>query len=251
MLVPSLLLTSLLAPSCAALPADVEPIDFAKIPRTLESEPTYVGEPRYGLFLLGEEGEHRVWAVLDKRDAEQDHYDVLYIDRDADGVLGEPGERVDGKLKKDGEGHVTAAAFAVGDVSHPGSERVHTGFKITWTPASARFQMMWDGETKTMGGFGPTRDTYASFGASPEDATVYVPGYDRPLEFEHWMSGTMTIGQANEFKVFLGAKGSRRGAFSCGDQQLLPDGEHVVATLHYTDAEDEEQTVRVKLAERC
>lgn len=246
MLVPTLLVSSLVAP----LDHGGGPIDFAKIPRELEAEPEYVGEPRYGLFLLGKEGEHRVWAVLDKSDAKQAHYDVLYLDRDADGELGEPGERVEAEISK-ARGGTLSSRFDIGDLAHPGSERVHTDFVLTWTEASVRFQMKWDGETKTMGGYGPTRDTYASFGESAEEATVYVPGYDRPLEFEHWMSGRLTIGRADTFKVFLGARGSQRGAFSCGDQELLPDGEYVVATLHYTDVEDEERTVLYKLRERC
>lgn len=249
-----MLLTTLFATLLLPLPPD-EPkaIDFSKVPRVIKREPTYVSEPRYGLFLFGESAEQQVWAVLDKSRADGDVYDVLYLDRDADGVLGETGERITAEVENQ------RAVFVVGDLVHPkrasdaglDTDRVHTGFKITWMKASVRFQMMWDGETKTMGGYGPTRDTYASFGESAEDATVYVPGYDRPLEFEHWMCGTLEIGKASDFKVFVGARGSLQGAFSCGDQKLLPEDEYVLATLIYTNEDDEEKRVQCKLRERC
>ena len=250
MLVPTLFATFFLP-----LPPDVpKAIDFSRVPHTIKREPTYVSAPRYGLFLFGEDAEHQVWAVLDKSRADGDVYDVLYLDRDADGVLGEKGERISAKV--DGE----RAVFTVGDLTQPRAVSdsdldvevtVHTDFRITWTKDSVRFRMMWKGETKTMGGYGPTRDTYAGFGKTAKEATVYVPGYDRPLEFEHWMSGTMGIGRSNTFKVFVGARGSQRGAFSCGDQKLLPEGECVLATLIYTDEDDLEKRVQCKLRERC
>lgn len=232
-----------------ASPDLVEPIDFAKISRTMEREPTYVGEPRYGMFLFsprpGESEFQRVWAVLDRSASDVEGYDVLFLDRNANGVLGEEGERIVGSETGDGW------QFEIGDLTQPGTEIVHTRFELTWTPESVRYRMMWRDKTITMGGFGPSRATYASFGASREDVTIYVPGYDRPLEFEHWISDKLRAGASNDFKVFLGARGSSRGAFSSGDQKLLPDEEYVIATLIYRDGNGKEQRVRAELRERC
>ncbi len=268
MLLTSLVVHSLLAATVPPLglpPSAGDPpaaIDFAAVPRTFESEPAYVGEPRYGMFLFGEAADARVWAVLDKSNADSDVYDVLYLDRDADGVLGEEGERFDGKVKGPGTDTVSAK-FTIGAFAQPTRGKAapvavspkepveHSDFTITWTKASVRYAMEWKGKTRTMGGFGPTREVYAGFGASPEAATILVPGYDRPLEFERWLSATLDIGGASDFKVFLGAKGSKRGAFSCGDQNLLPEGEFVIATLIYTNEDDEEKRAEVKLRERC
>ncbi len=253
-----------MAPTALSVAPDAPPaaIDFAAIPRTFKSEPAYTADPLYGMFLFGEAADVRVWAVLDKSDKDSETYDVLYLDRDADGILGEEGERFAGKVQ--GAGTKDASAkFAIGTFTQPSNRKAapagastekpaqHTDMTVTWSKASVRYRMMWKGKTVTMGGFGPTRETYAGFGPSPEEATVFVPGFDRPLEFERWLSATLEIGGASDFKVFLGAKGSKRGAFSCGDQKLLPEGEYVIATLIYTNDEDEEKRAEVKLRERC
>ena len=237
----------MLALAIALLPLGdkTQAIDFDKVSRALSSEPTYVVEPHYGMFLFGPASDVRVWAVLDKSSKQAGAYDVLYLDRDADGVLGEEGERLTAKVEKGN------ALFEIGDFTQPGTDTVHTEFTLTWTEQSVRFRMLWRGQTLSMGGFGPYRETYASFGKSRKKATIYVPGYDRPLEFEHWMSDKMIAGERKSFKVFVGARGSRTGAFSCGDDKFLPKGEHVVATLIYTDEEGDQQRVRTKLAERC
>lgn len=225
------------------------PIDFAAVSRAITKEPKYVATPRYGMFLFEPRGEQRglqrMWLVLDKSAPDEESYDVLYVDHDGDGVLGEEGERYTGVPKDDGR------KFEVGELKQPGTDVVHTEFVLSWTKASVRFRMLWRGETLTMGSYGPYRETYASFGTSPAEATLFVPGYDRPLEFEHWMCDKLRAGAANDFKVFVGARGSQRGAFSCGDQNLLPKGEHAIATLVYTDEEGKEQRVRSELHERC
>ena len=61
----------------------------------------------------------------------------------------------------------------------------------------------------------------------------------------------MTRGQSNDFKVFVGNRGDRTGAFLCVDQKFLDKDEYVLATLLYLDADGKEQRYRVKLTERC
>lgn len=225
------------------------PLDFAAIPRTLAAEPKYTAEPRYGMFVFEPRGEQRgpqrLWLVLDKSAKDAAAYDVLYVDHDGDGTLGEPGERHVATMKG-GD-----ARFEIGELTQPGTDVVHTEFVLTWTIASVRFRMLWRGATLTMGGYGPYRETYAAFGASPEEATIYVPGYDRPVEFEHWMCDKLRPGSDHTFKVFVGARGSARGAFACGDEKLLPKGEYAIATLIYDDEDGKEQRVRAELHERC
>ena len=53
------------------------PIAFDKVDRTIDKLPELrAAKPIYGLFLFGMNGEHRVWAVLDKSDAALEYYDV-------------------------------------------------------------------------------------------------------------------------------------------------------------------------------
>jgi hypothetical protein len=219
-----------------------KPIDFSAIDRTIAKTPKLTANARYGLFLFGANGEKRVFAILDTSTPEPSHsYDLLYLDRNANGDLTEPGEAI---RSKDG-------AFKVGDFTDPGTGAVHKDFTITWTEDSVRFRMQWRGQKVTFGGYGPTRETYAKFATTAAKAPVFVPGWDRPLEFEHWMSGTLKRGESTDFKVFVGNRGDRAGAFSAVDDKFLPAGVVPEATLIWSDAAGREQRTRFTLTERC
>jgi hypothetical protein len=218
-----------------------EPIDFKKVDRTIRKLPGLLAKrpPLYGLFLFGPDGKRRVWAVLDATG--EGTYDVLYLDRNADGDLTAANERIAG------EGGI----FEVGDFTEPGTDVIHTGFRITWTKDGTRYRMKWGGGAITMGPYGPAPGTYADFAPSPAEAPIFVPGTERPFEFEHWMSGTLKRGQKTYFKVFMGNRGDRRGAFTCVDDTFLPKDEFVAAELRYRDGQGKEQRAIAELKERC
>lgn len=233
--------------------AGAVPIDFAKVPRTIAREPAYVGAPAYGCFLFGLNGEIRMWAVLDRSKPDAPATDVLYLDRDADGDLTEPGERlqseVDGRKEVGGELVGPTAVFAIGTIEVGGLK--HTDFRLTVHPQRVGWKMRWRGEQVTMGGYAPDHAEYANFAPTVAAAPLYVPGYDRPFEFERWIREPLRRGQSTDFKVFLGQRGSQRGTFSCVDDQFLPAGEFVVATLICQVAGSKEERVRNELKERC
>ncbi len=241
------LLTGLVALLPAQSPvakAEPRPIDFGAVDRSIAKTPKLTANARYGLFLFGADGEKRVFAILDTTTPEASaRYDLLYLDRNANGDLTEDGEtiRVSGK---DG-------VFKVGDFTDPGTGAVHKDFTITWTEDSVRFRMQWRGQKVTFGGYGPTRETYAKFAPTAAKAPVFVPGWDRPLEFEHWMSGTLKRGESTDFKVFVGNRGDRAGAFSAVDDKFLPTGIAPEATLIWRDAAGKEQRTKYTLPERC
>lgn len=60
--------------------------DLSKIDRTIAKEPVYESNPKYCLLVFGPEAKTFVWLVLDG--------DLLYVDRNGNGDLTEPGERV-------------------------------------------------------------------------------------------------------------------------------------------------------------
>ncbi len=66
--------------------------DLTKLSRAILKEPVYAGRPRYGLLVLGPKAETRVWLVIDG--------ETLYVDRNGNGDLTEPGERVAAKRKE-------------------------------------------------------------------------------------------------------------------------------------------------------
>jgi hypothetical protein len=131
--------------SAVVRPTQPQPIDFASIPRNVDKLPHLVSEqPLYGLFLFGKDGQHRVWAVLDKQAAHHQRYDVLYLDLDANGDLTATGERFAAAPVADTDPAAlrNAATFVIGQFREPGSEEsrpVHNDFTLTWKPASIRF----------------------------------------------------------------------------------------------------------------
>ena len=62
-------------------------VDLTKIERKIKHEPEYrSSSPKYCLLVFGMKAEKRIWLVHD--------YDTLHFDRNSNGILGEPGEKV-------------------------------------------------------------------------------------------------------------------------------------------------------------
>jgi hypothetical protein len=90
---------SLLVVSCSLVPpstrAGAEPaLDPGWDLTPPGKEPSYRDEPRYALLAFGPQREQRVWLVLDGT--------TLYVDRNANGDLTEPGERLEPNNPQDG-----------------------------------------------------------------------------------------------------------------------------------------------------
>src|SRR5262249_58551005 len=84
--------------------------DLTRIDRTIRKEPAYQsGSPKYCLLVFGANAETRVWLVLDlvSEPWESDgQKNALYVDRNGNGDLTEPGQRVACTLRKQ-EFHVS------------------------------------------------------------------------------------------------------------------------------------------------
>jgi hypothetical protein len=250
----AILLAIFTTPSIAPSPETGGPIDFSKVPRTIGKLPECkASKPLYGLFLFGAKGETRVWAVLDKSRPDAQAFDLLYLDLNANGDLTDEGERFQGKVTNVvDEAHST---FTIGRFVQPGtppeSPHVHTEFSITWTPNRVSYRMHWNGGPITMGCYGPDAESYGGFTTDPKTAPILVPGHDLPFQFETWCSGELERGRENTFKVFVGNRGSKKGAFSTVDDKFLMPDEFVIATLVYKDQTGKERNVRYELRGRC
>jgi len=97
------------APSLAAA-------DLAQVDRTLRKEPAYRSKPRYCLLVFGPEAKPRIWLVQDG--------DVLYVDRNGNGDLTEPGKRVPCQ-----PGSPDQRVFQAGDLSD--GPLTHQGLRVT------------------------------------------------------------------------------------------------------------------------
>jgi hypothetical protein len=88
--------------------------DLSRIERTIAREPAYRSKPRYCLLVFGPEAKTRIWLVQDG--------DTLYVDRNGNGDLTEPGKKVSAEKREEGADD-SEYKFKIGDI-HDGS-RVH------------------------------------------------------------------------------------------------------------------------------
>jgi hypothetical protein len=80
-----------------------------KIDRSIGKEPKYSNTPLYALLAFGPELNHRVWLVRDG--------DTLYVDKNANGDLTDPGEAITKKKLPKGAEASRDAAFELGDLT--------------------------------------------------------------------------------------------------------------------------------------
>lgn len=246
---PYLTSAMFLALSAPLLAAEV--VDLNKPDRRIAKEPEYVAEePLYGLYVFGPEAKTRVWMVLDKSDADRDVFDVLYADLDGDGDLTDTSERFTAE-----DGTESSSRFSLPDFTDPASDITHTkfSFEARRSPQPVfMLRLMWRGELKFDGGYPEVPDEgYMRFAASPEEAPIVWINGDGPFRFQRWYSDTLRIGRADDFKVFLGQRGSGKNSFGSFQSHALPKDEPVLATLIYEDKDGKERRAQCELKERC
>jgi hypothetical protein len=234
----------LLAP--APSPADQPPdLSHADPPR---KEPAYATkQPLYGLAAFGPNAEKRAWLVLDQS-RPGGPYDVLHIDRNADGDLTGPGERLTAEAA--GDSH----RFKVGDFTDPATGARHTDFGVRlWGDGpQVMLSLRWRGRFRMGGGYPEDPEPgYLRFAPRPADAPVVWVHGDGPFRFQPWSGRQLRIGGADDLKVFLGQPGRGRSSFCAASEHILPAGEVVRATLVYRDAMGKERRAACELSERC
>ncbi|HUE12824.1 MAG TPA: hypothetical protein VMR25_01560 [Planctomycetaceae bacterium] len=72
-----------------------EDVDLRRVDRKIAKEPKYHFQPHYALLVFGPNAEHRSWLVVDGDGTETNSGRVLYLDRNGNGDLTEPGERIE------------------------------------------------------------------------------------------------------------------------------------------------------------
>jgi hypothetical protein len=234
--------------SLLALPAlaDNGP-DLSKVDRHIASQPKYIArQPLYGLYVFGPEAKTRAWAVLDKSKEDSPVYDVLYFDKKANGDLTAAGTRIDGKVNGQ------QVTFQIGSFNVPHSSDTHTDLTISCRgDGTVFFNMKWKGKHRLAGGYAEKPGPYTVFAAKPEEAPVLWPGAEGPLSFQRWMWKTITIGEADDLRIFLGHQGHGRNTFCGLAQDFLPPKAKVLATLIYSDRQGKERRVLSELQDRC
>jgi hypothetical protein len=105
------------------LPAMVQ-ADPPQIDRSIGKEPVYkTKNPRYALLALGPEGKDRVWLAWDG--------DTLYCDRNGNGDLTDPGEKLAAKKPRPGVPQEEGSFdFDIGDLTFGGRMHKNVGVSI-------------------------------------------------------------------------------------------------------------------------
>jgi hypothetical protein len=215
--------------------ATAEPLERTQRPR---KEPAYrTKAPQYGVLVFGPDGKDRVWLVWDG--------DVLYVDRNGNGDLTEPGKRVVAEKKPNGDVEEDGYPFPVGDITSGG--RNHKGLVVYFAPLAslaagslgkrADVRGLLAKNPKTMvaglradvdvpglkgagvGGraffmVGPVDLTGVfQFSSTPEQAPhVWLGG---PLEITFWESlPTLRVGRTSEMSYVVGTAGIGPGTFA-------------------------------------
>ncbi len=246
------------APAPAPDPLRYQEIDYATLDRRIAREPVYIAEPRYALFVLDLAGRFRCWAVADKSAPDAAHYDVLYFDRDGDGDLTEPGERITGQYDAARAAAGLGLTLGIGDVKVPGTELVHTKFRLSTTPKAGRcgfwFQLRWNGEQEMSGGYGPVGIDTTTWQPSAATAPVFRPCPHGPLSFGAWGSKTLELraGQPFHLNVIAGNAGSGPDTLAVVDEHFLDlKLDRLLVTVIARDKDGREVRAQSRIQDHC
>jgi hypothetical protein len=224
--------------------------DLKDINRKAPKEPAYTSKrPLYGLLVFGSKAQARVWMVLDRSTRNDEFYDVLYADLNANGDLTEPAERFKGLLQGN------TVHFRLPDLKDPAIGAVHTNFTARASDGAdptVMVSLLWRGGQKMGGGYPQDpEDGYLKFADRPANAPVMWANGDEPFRFQRWCGGRLPIGGEDDVKVFIGQQGAGANSFWAFQEHILPESEVVRATLLYRDAKDKERRLTCLLKERC
>jgi hypothetical protein len=230
--------------------AAAEPAALQQIERKAPKEPPYLArQPLYGLLVLGPTAQTRIWLVLDKSKPDGNRHDVLYADLNSNGDPTEAAERFTGQAE--GED----LRFRLPNLKDPATGVTHTEVSVrvhgTDMP-TVMVSLRWAGGFKMGGGYPEDPEGgYLKFAGKAADAPVLWANGDGPFRFQRWYGSKLTIGGADDFKVFVGQQGLGSASFCAFQEHFLPESEGVQATLVYHDTAGKERQATARLNERC
>ena len=133
--------------------------DLSKVDRTIVKEPSNLSQPGYCLMVFGPRADVRIWMI---KDGER-----LYVDRNANGDLTEPGEsfaptqrRQFNTMQEGKPAPYRELKYDVGDLTPAQGARKHTRFEITQyqigdAPPDVVLSVFVDGSIKEYAGWSP------------------------------------------------------------------------------------------------
>lgn len=248
--------------TCLTFADPARAVDWTTMDRSLRKEPTYESkEPQYCLLVFGPESNIRVWVVLDG--------DVLYLDRNGNGDLTDPGERIAAReVYRNLEERPDVEVIRTFELNgwKPDEEPVLTcGPQVQWfyvnqlIPRSDWHDRTWvqffqekplDVAVNTITGHGQRASL--SFAASAREAPI-VP-FDGPRRFalsEKFGPQCFRPGEPYDLAIELHAQGLNATVRT--DVFEVPENVHPVAEIEFPPSRPGKAPIRVRveLKERC
>lgn len=216
----ALLGTALLALCFGAIPAEAAELsksgaaDLSRIERTIARQPVYVSNaPTSCLLVFGLEARTRIWLVHDG--------DYLYVDRNGNGDLTEPGK----KLTKTSNSY-----FDVGEITSADGKTSHGHLRVRVMSYGVLMDLAVAGKRQQFVGYDPL-DRF-TFGARPEEAPV--AHFDGPLTIRWYARPPVFVpGKYNRFNLSVGSPGIGKGSFVAVACCCRPAGAPLIARVDF------------------
>ena len=223
-------------------------VDLTKIDRTIKKEPAYKTQPKYCLVVLGAEAKTRVWLVLDG--------DVLYVDRNGNGGLTEPGKQAHVTTPNQDPASFEEIEITAGDgkPSHRfqlflfgwfnlrfhKEGRVEPCFDVSWT------------DQRRYGAWGDERSPLV-FASRPEDAPIVHIGAPLRMGFEIRRPLEKVSKDTFKLSAGVGTPGVGPGTFAHLRYNVIPEDVFPKATLEFPSKTRGGTPIKVEmvLRERC
>ena len=214
------------------------PAALANVDRSIAREPDYQSDsPGYVLLAFGPRADFRAWMVLDG--------ETLYIDRNGNGDLTEPDERV----TRDGE----RAMFSAGDITAANGAR-HTGLSVGQFEDMVYVNVQVDGRRRQFAG----RDMRGQLSPARTPAEAPVVHFGGPLTMGLTGENCFNTREVQHtlYAALIGTPGIGPGTFASISYENVPAGAHPVAEIELPAPDDRDRDrrpirERVELDQRC
>jgi len=236
--------------------------DEVKIDGSIKKEPAYQSShPRYCLLTFGREAKTRIWLVFDSVPdplRPGGAKDYLYVDRNGNGDLDEPGKRVEAVIHKQqiyvsfGKGYYeeTLLEFDVGAVGGPAGREKYQGLKVwvSWYRGQerpCRVSFMSEGREESVSG--------VIFSKKPQDAPILRFDGSMTMRFALGMIHAFSLTEEFLLQTEVGSIGSGPDSFVFMRNDTFPKDLHPVAEIEWPNREAGKAAIKqsVTLDHRC
>ena len=200
--------------------------DLGQIPRKLVREPDYVSkDPRYCLVVFGADAQTRVWLVRDG--------DLLYVDRNGNGDLTEPGEVL----------NRTHGSFNLGAVNAADGTTTHGNLSVRTIGDAVRLHHHVPNGCTQFAGYDP-KDKLIFANRAQDAPIVHFGG---PLTMRMYQRMPQFVaGKDCDFNIQIGTPGVGAGSFAAMSCCSLPPGVKPLALVEFPHRDPTKAPIRVE-----